>query len=179
MFQIFRRVPVSYALILLCTLLMLVTFYLGEWHLERLSRNPSIGPSMETLLAMGALSTRQILEHDEWYRLVTATVLHDGLLHWLCTMIAIAYLGPVLESVYGSLAVLISFVGASTAANLTSAVLSPLSIAVGASGGICALYGLSLVDGLSHWRLLCALHSSRLEATSFPFARPFSALCWK
>jgi membrane associated rhomboid family serine protease len=160
---------VSYTLILLCTVLLMVTFYVGDWHLERLSRNPSIGPSMETLLAMGALSTRQIMEHDEWYRLFTATILHGGLLHWLCNMIAIAYLGPVLESVYGSLAVLIIFVGASTAANLTSAVLSPLSITVGASGGICALYGLALVDGLWHWRLLCALHAAGLEATSFPF----------
>jgi membrane associated rhomboid family serine protease len=165
-----QRIPlVPYALILLCTALLLATFYVGDWQLERLSRNPSIGPSTETLLAMGALSTRQIMERGEWYRLVTATVLHGGFLHWLCNMIAIAYLGPVLEFVYGSLAVLIIFVGASTAANLTSAVLSPLSITVGASGGICALYGLALVDGMSHWRLLCALHSLGLDATSFPF----------
>lgn len=160
---------VSYILSVVCTVLLFVTFAVNDWKFEKLSLNPSLGPSTDALMHMGALTSTQVIERDEWYRIFAATVLHGGIFHWLLNVAAILYMGPALERIHGSLKVAVVFVVAGPAANLVTAILSPFSISVGASGGICAWYGFSLVDGLTHWPLLQVLHASKLEVIPFHF----------
>lgn len=72
---------VSYLLILLCTGLLVYSFYKSGWKFEKMSVNPSFGPAVDTLTDLGALSAAKIIQDNEWYRAITATVLHGGVLH--------------------------------------------------------------------------------------------------
>lgn len=158
----------TYLLIAICTFLLLFSFFQSQWAFEKPSMNPFFGPKGDKLVQNGALSTIKIIEEDQWYRLVTAIVLHGGILHLLVNLMVIAYIGPALERVHGSFTVGLTFVTAGTAANLCSAVLSPFTTAVGASGGICAWLGLCLVDGILHWPFLQLVHRKG-DVVTFPF----------
>ena len=84
----------------------------------------------------------------QWYRLITATFLHAGILHILFNMYALYVLGPGLERYLGSrkFATLyfLSALGGSTCSYLFS---NPNTLAVGASGAIFGLLTATIVVG--------------------------------
>jgi membrane associated rhomboid family serine protease len=95
-------------------------------------------------------------------------LLHGGILHWLGNVAAILVVGPPLERVHGSVLMGFTFVVAGAAANLCSAVYSPWGLSVGASGGVCAWFGIALSKAVSHWPILCALHGSNWKFAAAP-----------
>lgn len=78
----------------------------------------------------------------QYYRLVTATFLHAGVVHLLLNMFALATLGPPLETALGRLRFtalyLLSALGGSVTAFLLA---SATTLSVGASGAIFGLFG--------------------------------------
>ena len=78
----------------------------------------------------------------EYYRLLTSAFLHAGPLHILLNMVALAQLGPVLESALGRARFLALYVLSALGGSVLSFVLSdPLQLGVGASGAIFGLFG--------------------------------------
>jgi len=77
----------------------------------------------------------------EWWRVLTATLLHDGLTHLAFNGYALYVLGPQLERGVGSTAFAALYLAAGLAGGIAFLVGAPAPVAVGASGAIFGLFG--------------------------------------
>lgn len=103
-----------------------------------------------TLVHWGAsLGTRTT--NGEWWRLVTASFVHLGLLHLLIDGAILWQLGAVLERLVGRLAFTAVYLSAGVFASLVNLSSHPIAVTVGAPGAIFGLYGL-LIASLG-WQL--------------------------
>lgn len=79
----------------------------------------------------------------EWWRLVTATFVHGGLLHLLATIAGLIPLGLILERAVGHVAFAAMYVAAGIFGGVVSLwTMDPTDAASGASGAIFGVYGL-------------------------------------
>jgi membrane associated rhomboid family serine protease len=78
---------------------------------------------------------------EEPWRLVTAMFLHAGLWHLAFNLLAIAMVGPRVETTYGRPAMLFLFVVTGTLANVGSGAVGLAGVGIGASGGVMGLIG--------------------------------------
>lgn len=101
--------------------------------------------NIEALVQYGAKYNPAILE-GEWWRIVTSMFLHIGFLHLIMNMIALYYLGMMVERIFGSLRFIYIYLLAGIAGGLTSFAFN-ISIAAGASGAIFGLLGALLFFG--------------------------------
>ena len=88
----------------------------------------------------GSIATRTT--NGEWWRLLTMTFVHVGLMHLLVEVGALVSVGLVLERLLGSVAFAGIYVAAALLAGLVSVSAHPMIVSVGASGAIFGLYGL-------------------------------------
>ena len=96
-------------------------------------------PGYFTLLAAGASSRVQVLEHGEWWRLFTATVLHGSPMHLIGNVITFLVVGFLLEPMIGiGWFSAIYFTGGFAGALLSILLNDPETLSVGASGAIMA-----------------------------------------
>lgn len=95
-----------------------------------------------TLYNAGVLTTSSLLD-GQYYTLITSMFLHGGLMHLLCNMITMYYIGTVIEDVFGPVRFLIIYFLSGIAGGLTS---MAVMIAAGENGGVVgasgALFGL-------------------------------------
>jgi len=159
------------ASIALNVVMMLVAFDANEWRVEALSNNPSIGVSAETLVRLGAKHTGRIIWRSEWWRLLTASWLHGGLVHLLLNVTLIWQLGSPLERAYGSRAIALTYLLSGLCGVAASALLLPAVVSVGASASCFGLVG-------AFWGELCtnyvAAHGS-LEGARIGTLAAFTA----
>jgi rhomboid protease GluP len=91
--------------------------------------------------------------NGEWYRLLSVTLVHGGVLHLFFNMYALYIVGPLVEGIWGSISFvafyLITAVAASTASFLTNPV-----PAVGASGAVFGLIGVIFAGTRAHHPVL-------------------------
>jgi rhomboid protease GluP len=100
---------------------------------------PGLTPSLDTLVAMGALNW-DLVQSGQWFRLFTAPFLHAGLGHLLGNAIAFILAGYRLERLIGrAWTFLIFAVGALAGSCMSLLVSAPATVSVGASGGIMAM----------------------------------------
>lgn len=92
-----------------------------------------------------------ILSHGEWWRLITAGVLHGGLIHIAMNTWVLYDAGPLVEEFYGSYRMVVIYVLGSAAGFLASLWWNPMGLSIGASAGICALIGAMIAYGF-HYR---------------------------
>ena len=94
----------------------------------------------------GALVGALIYTDGDWYRLVTAMFLHASLLHLAFNMLALYWLGTVVEHALGSWRFLLLYLVSGIAGSAGALVLSnPTAVTVGASGAIYGIMGALLV----------------------------------
>jgi rhomboid protease GluP len=97
----------------------------------------------DTLVAWGAsLGTRTT--NGEWWRLVTSTFVHTGMLHLLVNGAVLIQLGGILERLLGRVTFAAVYLFAGLFAGLVNLSSYPLAVSVAASGAIFGLYGLLL-----------------------------------
>jgi membrane associated rhomboid family serine protease len=94
-----------------------------------------------TLLAWGA-SVGPLTTNGQWWRLVTSTFVNTGALQLLINVAMLSQLGAVLERLVGPLAFGAVYVSAGAFAALIGLSSHPVSVNVGASAAVLALYGL-------------------------------------
>lgn len=83
--------------------------------------------------------------NGEWWRLVAAMFVHDGVIHFAATMAGLVPLGLILERVVGRLTFAAVYLAAGTVASVVSLwTVSPATVSVGASGAVFGIYGLLL-----------------------------------
>lgn len=98
------------------------------------------GARASPIVLYGAQINAAVLA-GEWWRVLTATLLHDGLTHLAFNGYALYVLGPQLERGVGSAAFGALYLAAGLAGGIAFLVGSPAPVAVGASGAIFGLFG--------------------------------------
>lgn len=144
----------TYVLLLVCSGIMVASIAVNGWTVEPLNVNPMVGPSAETLIWMGAKESRKIVVDRDGWRLLTSSVLHAGLVHYVINMLALWFVGAAIEMSHGWFAALLIFTLSAVGGSILSALFLPQAISVGASGGIFGFIGACLADIIMNWRLL-------------------------
>ncbi len=118
-------------------------------------------PQIETLVAMGALNRRLVLESGEWYRLFSSSLLHGGPLHLVLNGVALWMAGAVLERLLCRTRLGALFVLGALGGSLASmAINDPATVSVGASGAIMGMFAAAVV---SSFRLPSSAQRDRLQ----------------
>ncbi len=81
----------------------------------------------------------------EWWRLLTASFLHYGLIHLGMNMLVLWFIGPPLEEYFGHGRYLLVYVVSGLAGSAGALIWSPNALTVGASGAIWGIMGAALV----------------------------------
>jgi membrane associated rhomboid family serine protease len=97
-------------------------------------------PNVEVLIRLGSDYT-PLTESGEWWRLLTSTFLHFGLLHLAFNMWALWVNGIVVERLYGSSRYLLLYLVAGVAGSVASFLWHPFVNGAGASGAIFGVLG--------------------------------------
>jgi membrane associated rhomboid family serine protease len=109
-----------------------------------------------TLYEKGAAFGPYIANLHQYYRLLTAGFLHDGLLHILFNMVFLYFVGPPLEQAVGKVNFLAIYLASLLAGSFGAMLFTPLSPTVGASGALFGLLGALVVvahyRGISIWQ---------------------------
>lgn len=104
------------------------------------------GATSSQLLQWGASQHYLVLAHGEWWRLVTATFVHIGLIHLATNMWCLWNLGLLGEPLLGAPGMLAVYLLTGTAGNLLSVAISnPYSVSAGASGAVFGIAGVLIV----------------------------------
>ena len=124
---------------------VLIACFAGE---VALGVNP-LEPTTEQLLRVGAGFGPMLVE-GQWWRLLTSTLLHGGLIHLGFNLWALWSAGQFTERIFGNLAFAALYLLSALGGSLLSTALHPLVVSVGASGAIFGVYGALLAFALTH-----------------------------
>ena len=98
-------------------------------------------PSIHDLLKWGG-DYKLLTLNGQYWRLVTALFVHDGIIHLFANMYAFLIIAILLEPLIGRFRFGLAYLFTGIAASITSLWLNPAIIGVGASGAILGLYGI-------------------------------------
>ena len=100
------------------------------------------GGSTRALVNLGALWPGAVLVQHEYWRMITAMFLHDGILHIGFNMWALWVIGGFMEAAVGRLKLVVLYFISGFAGSVLVLVAAPVnSLVVGASGAIFGLFG--------------------------------------
>lgn len=104
----------------------------------------------QTLVNMGGQVGIYIKRLNEWWRLFTCIFLHGGIIHLLCNMLSLFYLGPQIERIFGRIKFIIIYILSGIGASLFSYYVNLANgnlytVSIGASGAIFGLLGALLM----------------------------------
>ena len=129
-----RAAPVTYTLIAINVVVYIITAVQGQGL-----NNPG-----------GSLFIRWILygpaiPHGGWYRLITASFLHASILHLGSNMLALFFIGPIVEQYLGRARYISLYLVSGLAGSAGALLLTPTTPTLGASGAIFGVLGSMLV----------------------------------
>ena len=125
---------------------------------------PALRLSVRSLLAMGGLNRSIVTSGGEWYRLLTAPLLHFDLTHIVANGIALLIAGFLLERLVGRAWLLALFVLGALGGSLMSIAVNPPTLtSVGASGAIMCTFATLYVCS---FRLPAGRGRSRVQSQS-------------
>jgi membrane associated rhomboid family serine protease len=114
------------------------------------------GASIGTVFAKGALAGPLISQSHDYWRLVTAGFLHDGLLHILFNMVFLFFIGRLLEPAIGRVSFAVVYGVSLLAGSFGALLFQPDALTIGASGACFGLLGALIVvayhRGISIWQ---------------------------
>lgn len=104
----------------------------------------------QTLVNMGGQVGIYIKRLNEWWRLFTCMFLHGSIIHLLCNMFSLFYLGPQIERIFGRVKFIIIYILSGIGASLFSYYVNLsqenlYTVSIGASGAIFGLLGALLI----------------------------------
>lgn len=99
-----------------------------------------LAPSIQTLVAMGAISKDLVLDQHQWWRLVAGPLLHADLVHLVLNGLVLVFAGFLVEALVGKLRWIVIYGVGALVGGLFSAFFNPLDlVSIGASGAGMAL----------------------------------------
>lgn len=108
-----------------------------------------VRPTAQQLLAVGG-GFGPLLAEGQWWRLLSATVLHAGLMHLAFNLWALWNGGQFAERVFGNTGFLALYLLSGLGSSLLSATVKPVAVSVGASGAIFGIFGALFAFVLLH-----------------------------
>ena len=104
----------------------------------------------------GALYGPAIAHQHEYWRILTAGFLHEGLAHIFINMLSLYFIGPVLEPAIGRVNFAAIYFASLLAGSFGALLFQPQALTVGASGAIFGVFGALIVvaraRGISIWQ---------------------------
>jgi membrane associated rhomboid family serine protease len=97
------------------------------------------------LIQDGGLNAIAVSEGGEWYRIVTAGFLHAGAFHLLLNMVALYFLGSLLEPAIGTARFVGVYLVSLLAGSFGALLISPNDLTVGASGAVFGLMAAAFI----------------------------------
>lgn len=91
-----------------------------------------------------------LISMGEWFRLITSMFVHGGLFHIFFNMMALFYVGNIVERAYGPSRLITIYMLSGIFGNILTHFFIPYAISVGASGAIFGLIGLLFGAGFRH-----------------------------
>ena len=108
----------------------------------------------EKLMLWGGNVASEV-QHGQWWRLLTATFLHSGIVHLAMNMIGLAGAGTMVERIYGHRQFALIYLGSGLMGSAMSLHFSAQkAVSVGASGAVFGVVGALLVSVLKHRKQL-------------------------
>lgn len=139
------RFPVMTAVIVVSLCLVYLWMLANGWEFTTFL--PSrVGYSLA--VAFGALEPERV-RAGEWWRLITAALLHGSLLHLAVNCFMLYQLGRLSENLFGRSGLAVLLVGSALTGTLASAFIGG-NMSVGASGAVMGLVGACIAFGLRH-----------------------------
>lgn len=132
-------------------LLINVVIFAIEWFVGATAQ-------LDTLYEMGALVPIVVVTDGQWWRLVSSTFLHFSLMHLTFNMLALWYLGQLVEAKLGRIRYLLLYLLAGVLSMsmyillLWLQLVEPFTLVAGASGSIMGLVGAEAAILLRLWR---------------------------
>ncbi len=102
-------------------------------------------PTVEQLLHWQANNGGYVLQDGQWWRLVTATFVHVGVIHLATNMWCLWNLGLLGEPLLGPIGLLMVYLLTGIAGNLLSVAANPNVVGAGASGAVFGLAGVLIL----------------------------------
>ena len=99
----------------------------------------SVNP--EVLRGFGAKQNDLIVQHHEYWRLITCIFIHIGFIHLLLNNYALWIIGQEIEQIYGQARFVVLYLTTGVAGSLGSFFFNPQATSAGASGAIFGLFG--------------------------------------
>lgn len=99
-----------------------------------------LSPATVDLLRWGADYAPRTT-NGQWWRVLSSTFLHAGVIHLAMNMAVLASIGPFMERLLGNFGFIVLYVFAGLTGSLLSLAHAPTIVSVGASGAIFGLYG--------------------------------------
>lgn len=109
-------------------------------------------PSDPAIVVRAGGALRGAIDHGEWWRLVSTTMVHIGVIHLTLNMLALLALGRWTETIFGSRPVAAIYALGGIAGSAASYLFGSASVSAGASGAIFGLLGAFMVELLIHRR---------------------------
>ncbi len=135
----------------LWALYAVVALNVGVWLLNLLDGMSPLQPITADLFRWGASSASAVVRDGEWWRLVTATVLHGGLVHLALNMWALWVAGTQVTRWFGNGQFLLIYWGSALAGSALSLHFSAQqAVSVGASGAVFGVLGALLAGVVQH-----------------------------
>jgi len=129
-------------------------------------------PRYDLLVSMGAKEGAHMIELGQWWRLLTFSFLHAGLIHLVPNMLYTAYVGWSVEAVYGRSGAAVIFFFSAIGCGLVSLMAGPIP-SVGASGVTFGLFAASVVFGWKYEPLIPEGYTKKFGWAFFPFFAVF------
>jgi rhomboid protease GluP len=153
-------------------LLGVLTLLFALEHWVKLGGKTSglLGLDVHTLLAMGGMNGQSVSQQGQWYRLLTAAMLHADALHLLLNGLALALAGFLLESLLGRAWLVLLFFAGALGGSLMGLALNPDNIvSVGASGAVMGLLAAALIVAM---RFPAGMQRSQIQGQLLRFLVP-------
>ena len=128
-----------------------VALNVGVWLANVVDGLSPMQPATADLFRWGASSASAVVRDGEWWRLITATVLHGGLMHLALNMYALWVAGTQVCRWFGNGQFLLIYWGSALAGSALSLHFSAQqSVSVGASGAVFGVLGALLAGVWQH-----------------------------
>lgn len=163
--QLPQAAPVAWSLLAINILLYLLVAYTGKsWF--------SFSP--DYLISMGG-NFSALTTEGQWWRMLSATFLHGGLIHVAFNMYALYSFGIMAERLFGSRAFLGIYLLSGLAGSAGTLLFSPTAVGVGASGAIFGIMG-ALIAFLSTDKSFLSEGARKQILTSFMIYGSYSLM---
>ncbi len=135
----------------LWALYAVVALNLGVWIANLVDGMSPMQPDTADLFRWGASSASAVVRDGEWWRLLTATVLHGGLMHLALNLYALWVAGTQVTRWFGNGQFLLLYWGSALAGSALSLHFSAQqAVSVGASGAVFGVLGALLAGVFQH-----------------------------